>query len=191
MRFRIMLGSTVLIAAVVFAACGGDDDDAGDAGGNETPAATEDNGGGSETSAATDDGASDAGGGEAIDACELVTQDEAEGALGASVGEGERQDIPPFYGCSYETDSVDQLTVSVVVFPSSDDAEAAYELVIDMNDYPTIDGLGDRAYDTQPIGDVTVQKGKYELSVDILTEDNEADFAAAKDLAKTALGRLP
>lgn len=190
MRFRIVFGLTVLIATVAFAACGGDDDDAGDAGGNETPTATQDNGGGSETSAATDDGASDAGG-EAINTCELVTQDEAEGALGASVGEGTRQDIPPFYGCSYETDSFDQLSVSVVVFPSSDDAEAAYELVIDMNDYPTIDGLGDRAYDTQPIGDVTVQKGKYELSVDILTEDDEADFAAAKDLAKTALGRLP
>lgn len=120
-----------------------------------------------------------------------MTQDEAEAALGATVGEGVRQDIPPFYGCTYETDSFEQLTVSVLVYPTSEDAEAAYDLVIDMNDYPPIDGLGDRAYDTQPIGDVTVQKGRYELSVDILTEDDTADFAVAKDLAKTALGRLP
>ena len=47
------------------------------------------------------------------------------------------------------------------------------------------------AYDTRPIGDITVQSGKYELSFDILTVQDEADFEASLELARTALQRLP
>lgn len=180
----------LLAATVLLASCGGDDDGGGDDDtvASPTPAATDADDDGSEATP-TPDGASS--GDQEIDACTLITQDEAEAALGAPVGEGTRSDFPPFYSCEYEGEGFLQLTVTVLIYPGSDDAEAAYDLVMDINDYPTIDGIGDRAYDTQPIGDVTAQQGKYEISVDIITADDAADFEVAKDLAKTVLARLP
>lgn len=194
MRVRVPLAFSALalvlalVAIMAAAACGGGDD--GNTGRKDTPAATNENGGGSKTPVATSEG-SNGGSGDAVDACQFVTQDEASAALGTGVGEGTREDTPPFYACTYETEGFDQLTVMVMVYPNAKDAEAAYQVVMKINDYPKIDGLGDRAYDTQPMGDVTAQKGKYEISVDILTADDAADFEVAKDLTKAALGRLP
>jgi hypothetical protein len=77
--------------------------------------------------------------------CSLVTTDESEEALGSPVGDGEAQDFPPVYGCTYRTeDGVGLVAVSVVVFDDADQAEAVYDLAIDNNDYPEIDGSGAR-----------------------------------------------
>ncbi len=190
MRFRLMFGPLLvaLVVTLAFMACGGDDDDGGGATGDKTPAATE--GGGGDSGDATSAPQGNGGDGE-VDACTLVTADEASAALGASVGEGASENFPSFYGCRYETEGFEYLSVTVVAFASGDEAKTTYEQVLDINDYPKIDGLGDRAYDTRPIGTVTVQKGKYEVSVDILTLDDDADFEVAKDLARKAIGRLP
>jgi len=84
------------------------------------------------------------------------------------------------------------VNVDVLTYDNADDAESIFQLAIDINDYPEVDGIGDRAYDSRPIGDITVLKGKYELSVDVANvSTSDADFEVAKDLAKKAVDRLP
>ena len=126
-----------------------------------------------------------------VDACELVTRDEAEAVLGASVGEPTREDTPPISACSYETADFDSVSVSVLTYDDSDQAEEGFQIAIDINDYPEVSGIGERAYDARPISGVTVLKGRYELDVDVNLEGSEADFEAAKELAATAVERLP
>jgi hypothetical protein len=42
------------------------------------------------------------------------------------------------------------------------------------------------------MGDITVLKGKYELSIDVANvSTSEDEFGVAKDLAATAVDRLP
>ncbi len=188
MHSHTLWAPLLLIGAltVTLSACGGDN-----GGESATPGgtATAPSGGGSASSPTTDTGAPT--GGETINACDLLTQEEVAAVLGSQPREGERSDSPPFYFCTFETEGFEQLDLSVVVFPSADDARVLYEEALDTNDYPEIEGLGDRAYDSRPIGDVTAQKGKFEVGVDILTEDDEADFQAAIELAGKALDRLP
>jgi hypothetical protein len=126
-----------------------------------------------------------------VDACELVTREEAEAVLGVSVGEPTREDVPPIGACSYETADFDSVSIAVVTFEDADQAEEVLQMAIDINDYPEISGLGDGAYDSRPIYDVTVRKGRYELSIDVSLEGGEADFETAKELAATAVERLP
>jgi hypothetical protein len=126
-----------------------------------------------------------------FDACELVTTEEAEAVLGASAGEPTREDVPPISACSYETADFDSVSVAVVTFEDADEAEEVLQMAIDINDYPEISGLGDGAYDARPIYDVTVRKGRHELSIDVSVEGDEADFVAAKELAASAVERLP
>lgn len=126
-----------------------------------------------------------------VDACALVTKEEAEAVLGASVGEPTQEDVPPISACSYETPDFDTVSVSVLTYDDADQAEEGFQMAIDINDYPEVSGLGDRAYDSRPIFDVTVQKGRYEVDVDVSLEGDEADFETAKELAATAVDRLP
>jgi hypothetical protein len=51
--------------------------------------------------------------------------------------------------------------------------------------------LGDRAYNAQPVGDVTVLIGIYELGVDVSAGEDEADMSTAIEMAELALDRLP
>ena len=53
-----------------------------------------------------------------------------------------------------------------------------------------MEGIGDRAYDSRPIGDITVLKGKYELSIDV-SASGQDEFEVAKELAAKAVDRLP
>ncbi|MGH8168756.1 MAG: DUF3558 family protein, partial [Woeseiaceae bacterium] len=162
-----------LLALFALAACGDDvNDDGGDNG--DTP--TEAGDGNGEESAR-------------IDACALITQDEADAVLGAPTGEPVRGDTPPVNSCAYQTEDFDGVSVTVVTHEDKAEAERAYLTAIDINDYPEIGSLGDRAYNAQPIGDVTVLVGRYELSVDVSGPEN--DLEAAQDLAETAIGRMP
>jgi hypothetical protein len=194
----MLLAAALAALALLGAACGGDDDDdtgadggaatatidssdGGDDGSDETPGPT--------TEDAGDDGSGDDSSEDAVDACSLITKDEAVEALGAPVGDGEAQDFPPVYGCTYRTeDGVGLVSVSVVVFDDADQAEAVYQLAIDNNDYPEIDGIGERAYFALGFG-LTAQKGRYEFTIDIIGPDD--DQALEEDLAQKALDRLP
>ncbi len=200
MRLRwVMLFAAPLAALVLLgAACGGDDDagddggaptatldsgDGGDSADEETPEATPEDEGGDDSG---DDGAAGA-----VDACSLVTKDEAEAALGAPVSDGEAQEFPPIYNCRYQTEDFDILDVTVVVYDDDETAEASYEMALDINDYPEIGGLGERAYDGRPIGGVNVLQGRYELSVDVSAGESDEDFDTATGLAERAVDRLP
>lgn len=57
---------------------------------------------------------------------------------------------------------------------------------------PKMEGFGDEAFHTQPVGDVSVRKGRYEVSVDVLTaEGNEAELDLAVEIATAVIGRCP
>jgi len=175
------------------AACGGDDESEEPAEATQAPAAegvaTE------EPDTVAEPQATDVPEGEeassSIDACALVIKEEAEAALGASVSEPTREDTPPIAACSYETADFDSVSVSVLTYDDSDQAEEGFQMAIDINDYPEVPGIGDRAYDARPGFGLTVLKGRYELEVDVSLEGGEADFEAAKELAATAVERLP
>lgn len=126
-----------------------------------------------------------------LDACTLITQAEAEQVLGTSTGSGQHEDTPPFYSCSYETENFDLVQVVVVIYDDNAQAQDAYQMAIDINGYPELAGLGDRAYNAQPIFDVNVLTGNIEVSIDVSDSTNDAtQLKNAIDLAKLVLSRL-
>jgi hypothetical protein len=163
-------------ALLALAACGGD-----------VPG---DNGGGPAASVAvTEEQETNAEPSAPIDACALLTRDEANAVLGAATREPMRGDTPPVNSCAYRTENFDVVSVSVITYADKAEAEKVHQFAIDINKYPEIAGLGDRAYNAQPIGDVTVLVGRYQLGVDVSGPEN--DLEVARELAETAIGRLP
>jgi hypothetical protein len=107
--------------------------------------------------------------------------------LGKPVNDPVAEIVPPVYSCSYQTAEYDVVSVSVVEYSSPVEAEAGFQMAIDINDYEEVSDIGDRAY-RGIVYDITVLTGKYELSVDIndSSEDEEA-YQKAKGLAESAL----
>jgi hypothetical protein len=197
------------LAALVFlalsglfllAACGGDDEEGGPSTEQtRTPAATA-SAGETQTPAETAQPAA----GE-LDPCALVTKADAEGILGASLGEQERQTVGPFETCIYGDDigNYVQVQASDDVYTGStfDDAMQAAAEELDIEAKP-VSGLGDKAY--WLVGVLWVQKGDVSLNVLAQTPelaqlrlqgDTEAEeqqsLALATDLARKALEALP
>jgi hypothetical protein len=173
--------ATVVMAAALLAlaACGSDDP--GDEG---EPA-----GSAPMTEEPTNEQAGGAGPSTRIDACALITRAEADAALGAATREPVRGDTPTMNSCAYQAKRFDVVSVSVITYADEAEAGHVHQSTIDLNKYPEIPGLGDHAYNAQPIGDVTVLVGRYELRVDVSGPEN--DLEIARGLAKTAIGRLP
>lgn len=130
-----------------------------------------------------------------IDACQLITKTEAQAAVGAPVGDPSQTSIPPVFGCDYRYPSSIEIEVgvSVIVYQDNKQAADAFQMALDINKYPPVSGVGERAYDSRPIQDLTVLRGRYELAVDVglADSDRNKEFALAKELALKALGRLP
>jgi hypothetical protein len=126
-----------------------------------------------------------------VNPCDLVTKGEAEAALGASVGEPKVEDTPPVSACTYETANFETVQVVVTTFEDAGQARDAFQSAIDINGYEEISGIGDRAYNAQPIFDISVLKGKYDVSIDVALPDDQDEMAVAQDLARTAVDRLP
>lgn len=124
-----------------------------------------------------------------VDACQLLTKQEIEAALGKSVGEPVPETTPPVFGCRWAAPGFDGVGVSVLVFSSPTEALAGFEMALKINNYDQIAGVGDRAY-TSPIYEITVLKSRFELSVDV-TLSGADRLAIAKRLAEKAVGRLP
>ena len=191
---RLVVGALALSVLLFgLAACGGDDESEEPPAATERPAAegvaTEEPETVAEPQATGESEGEEAS--SSIDACALVTKEEAEAVLGASVGDAQREDTPPVTACTYETADFDSVSVSVLTYEDSDQAEEGFQMAIDINDFPEVPGIGDRAYDARPAFGLTVLKGRYELEVDVSLEGDEAEFVAAKDLAATAVERLP
>ena len=194
-----------LLGLLLLAACGGGNEgSAATPGGTRTPAATSAATGtrvATSTSAARATQTATAGATRAatataqassgeIDPCTLVTKAEAEAVVGQSLGEPAVTITEMLAGCLYTTSDLESVNVDVLTYDSADDAKSGFQLAIDINHYPEIEGIGDRAYDSRPIGDITVLKGKYELSIDVSTGEQD-EFEVAKDLASKAVERLP
>jgi hypothetical protein len=126
-----------------------------------------------------------------LDPCALITKEEAEAVVGESLDEPLVTITELLASCLYSTIDFESVNVDVLTYDNEDNAEGGFELALDINDYPEIDGIGDRAYDSRPIGDITVLKGKYELSVDVSVNNDDSDFETAKELAAQAVDRLP
>jgi hypothetical protein len=128
-----------------------------------------------------------------LDPCALITKQEAEAIIGESVDDPLVTITELLASCLYSTPDFRTVNVDVLTYDNENDAESGFQLAIDINNYPAIEGIGDRAYDSRPIGDITVLIGKYELSVDVgvSSSDSDADFETAKELAIQAVDRLP
>ncbi len=128
----------------------------------------------------------------AIDACALITSEEAEAALGKPVGEPVRSDFSPVYSCTYATsDGLENVVVTAAVYDDAARAGEAYQLALTINGYDELAGIGDRAY-RGVVFDITVLTGAYELSVDVTQSvDKDMQVQKASDLARTALTRMP
>jgi len=191
-----VLSFAALSGLILLAACGGDDESTATPGGTRTAAATAAATGTRAPAATASPRATQAATATAqastgeIDPCALVTKAEAEAIVGESLGEPAVTITEMLAGCLYSAPDFDSVNVDVLTYDSEDDAKSLFQMAIDINDYPEIEGIGDRAYDSRPIGDITVLKGKYELSVDVST-GGEDDLEVAKGLAAKAVDRLP
>jgi len=125
---------------------------------------------------------------EAVDACALITRDEAAVALGLPVGEGLPDDFPPVFSCRYETEGIEYVDVSVLAYTDAEGARDGYQMALDINDYPEIEDIGEGAYFALGFG-VTALQDKYEVTVDVIGPDD--DQALEEDLVRKALERLP
>ena len=174
---RLIAGA--LLLALLVAACGDSgDDSAGDAATTTSKAA---DGGATEPTTAGSEAT-------AIDACGLLTSAEVGAVLGGTAPEAKPANNPPVYTCSWETPEFDSVSISVVAFDRPDQALDVFEMAVDNNGYKTVSGIGDRAYESV-IQDITAQKGRFEVSVDVNGSDNDMDNA--KSLVAKALDRLP
>ena len=128
----------------------------------------------------------------AVDACALVTKADAEAALGTPVGDPVRGDVPPVYSCSYATaDRLNNVSVNVTSYSDARQAYDSHLMAVKINNYEELPGLGDRAYRSL-VSDVTVLKGRFELSVDVsLSIPKDEQVKKARELASRGLERLP
>jgi len=179
-------------AMLLFAACSGGDDSTTPGAGSPTAGATK-AAGATSTAAPTSAATKETSDGGALDICALIPQKDVETAVGAPVGAAKPDPSPPpFFGCRYEQDGITSvITISVIVHDDADDAKASFEVGADQ--YPAVEDIGDRAYNSQPIDDITVLDGRYEIAVGIYfgSDDNAAELKSAKDLAALVIERLP
>jgi len=191
--------SAVIILTALLAGCGGDDatpstasNASADGEGEEAdvqPTADE------AVDAEVDDQPEEAGlgdleGGPPVDACSLLTLDEIEGVLGLPPSAGVTEEIPPpFYGCSWETDSFESVSVSVISWGSPDDARSSFDLFL--GEVTEIDGIGDAAL-SNIVTDIAFIVDGFEVTIDVLVEaDAATQQAQAQTLAPLVISRLP
>lgn len=125
-----------------------------------------------------------------IDACALLTSDEVGAALGVEAPEGVPENAATMlFGCRWEAPDMQIVSITVMDYGDEGSAAGAVASAIETNGYPEIMGIGDRAYDSSPFYDISVQVGRLELSVDVSV--GEDDSAVAFGLAATVLARLP
>ncbi len=181
----------VLAAAAILAACGGDGEDSSKDEGTKPSVAATEPAAGQPTEAP--DGGGGVSGGLDIDACALITKDEAEAVLGVPVGEPEQFPTDVSVDCTYQGEGFEQVGVFVLAYRNAEEALATEKNAAQQNGYPVIEGLGDFAYDSSPFFTLTFIKGRYAVSIDVVlpNSDDEAEFESARDLAGTVLDRLP
>lgn len=171
------------------AACGGDSDDD-----DTTGVATPTQPAAAATEPAAESPTSDVPASVELDACELVTQDEVETAIGTAVVAGEPQQAANLYTCKYsdpEAPIFGLAGVAVFVADNDDDAREIYDLAkSNAAEVEEVTGVGEEAYWDAILNTMQVVDGRYELSIDV-SSDVEDQIAAATAIAQAAIGRLP
>ncbi len=199
-RYSMPSRPLFVVLALLLGACGGVDGDAGDVspdgGGASTAAATSTPASASEATpevAVGSSGAADVST-EDLDVCSLVTQDEVSAVIGTQAGAAQPEDDPglSYFGCRYEEDGITAgVNIGVWAFPDESEARSFFEFGYD--EYPAVEGIGDDAYRSQPLGEITVLDGRYEVDVFLffVSEDEDEEFEMARELAQMVLDRLP
>lgn len=124
-----------------------------------------------------------------LDPCALVSQAEIEAIVGRAVATPEPSTTPAGTSLTYYSCSSHDVHINVESWGSAEDAKSSFEMG---TPYPPLDGLGHPARNTQPIGDVDVLVDRFVLSVDLfLSADRDAELAAATEIARIAIERMP
>ena len=126
-----------------------------------------------------------------VDACDLLAPAEVAGAIGDQTQEPVFDDsVEGFFTCSYEGAKGNML-VDITVYPDVETAKDFFALGIDMGGNERIEGPGDEAMSTQPLGDIAARVGRIEVTIDMFTEKSlEDELAIAKELAGTIVAQL-
>lgn len=166
---RSFPGLCALLACL--AGCGGDNPAPGEAPSSAGPAA-------SSTPAGIPE----------LDPCALVSQAEIEKIIGSAVDQPEPS-ANSVAGVTFYSCRSDDVHVNVEAWSNAEDAKTSFEMG---TEYPAIDDMGHPARNTQPLGDLDVLVGQYVLTIDLFTStDRAAELAAAKEIARLAIPRLP
>ena len=171
LRVLTMMNVLLLCFGTLQVACGGDVDDPA------TP-----------SSRATSSGA--------IDACSLLTEEEAGDAVGGAT-DAPRSSIigENFSQCLWRIQGGSELDSALIVQARADTDDDDFERFVDENtpevigEVSTIDGLGDKAYQQIP---TFVLYGDTMIVVTVLNSETvEQQVQRQHDLARAAIGRLP
>lgn len=136
-----------------------------------------------------------------LDVCTLISQEEVEAVIGEPAGTPEFVPADEAFtaamdlaggDCVFRAEDITpEIGVTVLRWGDAATAEESFELGLQPES--ELDGPGDRAASTQPIGDLAVLSGRYELLIDIyfVSEDAEAELGMATEIAELVVSRLP
>jgi hypothetical protein len=169
--------------AVLLTSCGGDDGDSSAAGSDDATS-------GAPSSSPTSSAAADGAG---VVACDVLTPDVVEAAVGRPVKDGIPSYGPAITGgsfttCVWQSDDPDHPgdTATVTIYPNADAADSARE-----DDSQDLDGIGDHAY-TGSFASVWVYVGEKSLFAQwySLSGSDEDNLPKSKALAEAAVDAL-
>lgn len=190
---RALIAAGLCGLLLFLAACGGDDDDdaADDAADEPRPTAASQ---ATEPPAGDDEEEEDepapSGGG--INACELITAEEAGEALGGPAGQPEQGSIGEgFSQCLWRIEGGDELSSAIVIQARGDTSRDDFDRLVEENS-PEVAG---EVIEVEGLGDVArEQVATFVLEGDamvVVTVTGEFDTAKQRELAQLAIGRLP
>ncbi|MEW8030178.1 MAG: hypothetical protein AB2792_05770 [Candidatus Thiodiazotropha sp.] len=120
--------------------------------------------------------------------CALISHADLEEIAGVSLSEPkatiDRLDTVTYLSCSS-----DDIHINIESWGDSSKAAASYDF---SGKHPSIEGLGDKARNTQPLGEVDVLYGQFIVSVDLFTgQGRETELEVAQKIARVVLENLP
>ncbi|MET0072433.1 MAG: hypothetical protein ABW096_20565 [Candidatus Thiodiazotropha sp.] len=123
-----------------------------------------------------------------FDPCALISHAKLEEIIGAKVT-APAPTIDRVEGVSFLNCTSSEIHINIESWGSASQAIESYDFGTKM---PSIGGLGDKARNTQPLGEVDVLYGRYVVSVDLFTGlDREVELEAATRIARALLENIP
>ncbi len=124
----------------------------------------------------------------ALKPCSLISQERIEGIVGTPVAlptpSSEPMGNVVFHSCSS-----DDVHINVQVFDAASSAASMFDFG---TEYPPIEGIGDKARNTQPLGEIDVLVGRYVVEVSLFTSlSKENELQAATEIARIVIEALP